>query len=517
MSSNANRFVSKNGLDGNSISITNVADPVNPQDVATKNFASNAANITTGTLPGSVQPARTGDVTSPAGSTVNTLANSGVTAGTYTKITVDAKGRATVGASLASGDVTTALGFTPLSNAGGTVSGTITLTSGTVTGLATPSASTDATTKSYVDTAITNAINGFAWKQEAAVTTTANITLSGTQTIDGYAVQVGDRVLVKNQTNATQNGVYIAASGAWSRASDVATGAEIFGMAILVLNGTQYNLTQWVNTNTTAPTLGSTNITYAQLQGAGIVYAAGTGLTLTGSTFSITNTGVTASTYTKVTVNAQGQVTSGTSLSSGDVTTALGFTPYNATNPSGYISANQTITLSGDVTGSGTTAITATLANSGVSAGTYTKVTVNAKGLVTTGASLASGDVTTALGYTPYNPATNALSFSNGQISSNSLVTSTNTAGQVVDSFAVASYRSAEYTIQVTSGSAYQALKIMVLHDGTTPSILEYGDQYTGSSLSTFDATITGGNLNLTVTPVNNATTIKVMRIAVSV
>ncbi|MFZ9873554.1 MAG: hypothetical protein ACO3FH_11465, partial [Steroidobacteraceae bacterium] len=79
------------------------------------------------------------------------------------------------------------------------------------------------------------------------------------------------------------------------------------------------------------------------------------------------------------------------------------------------LTGNQTVTLSGDVTGSGATAITATLANSGVTAGTYTKVTVDAKGRVTTGASLASGDlptytgtlttsqVTTALGYTPYN------------------------------------------------------------------------------------------------------------------
>jgi len=93
-----------------------------------------------------------------------------------------------------------------------------------------------------------------------------------------------------------------------------------------------------------------------------------------------------------------------------------------------FITGNQTITLSGDATGSGTTAITVTLANSGVTAGTYTKVTVDAKGRVTTGASLASGDlptytgtltssqVTTALGYTPYN-STNP----NGYITSSSL------------------------------------------------------------------------------------------------
>jgi phage-related tail fiber protein len=83
------------------------------------------------------------------------------------------------------------------------------------------------------------------------------------------------------------------------------------------------------------------------------------------------------------------------------VETQLGFTPYDATNPAGYISTNQQIIVSGDATGSGTTTLPLTLAASGVTAGTYTKVTVDAKGRVTTGAALASTDVVTALGYTP--------------------------------------------------------------------------------------------------------------------
>jgi hypothetical protein len=90
-------------------------------------------------------------------------------------------------------------------------------------------------------------------------------------------------------------------------------------------------------------------------------------------------------------------------LQSSDVTTALGFTPYSAANPNNYISANQTITVSGDATGSGTTSITLTLANSGVVAGTYTKVTVDAKGRVTTGNSLNATDINTALGFTVQN------------------------------------------------------------------------------------------------------------------
>jgi hypothetical protein len=76
-------------------------------------------------------------------------------------------------------------------------------------------------------------------------------------------------------------------------------------------------------------------------------------------------------------------------LTSAQIVADLGYTPYNATNPGGYISGNQTITVSGDVSGSGTTAITAALTTTGVSAGTYGSATsvpsftVDAKGRLT--------------------------------------------------------------------------------------------------------------------------------------
>jgi hypothetical protein len=402
-----------------------------------------------------------GDVsgTSSAGVITAVLSNSGVVAGTYTKVTVDSKGRVTVGAALAAGDVTGALGYTPyngatnplgfltsnqtitasgdvsgsgttaltltlaavgtagtyksvtvdakgrvtagtnpttlagygivdaLSNTGGNVSGNITFTGGaTLTGVPNPVNPLDAVNKQSLDNAIAALVTGTNWKANAQVATIANITLSGLQTIDGYAVQALDRVLVKVQTNPAENGVYVAGSGAWTRATDVDTGAEIKGMAILVLGGSTNTLTQWVNTNTTTPTVGTDPITYSMLQGAGTTYTAGTGLTLTGNTFSISNTGVSTGTYSKVTVNAQGQVTAGAALNATDVNSALGYTAYNgATNPSGFLTANQAITLSGDVSGSGTTAITVALTNSGVSAGTYKSVTVDAKGRVTAG------------------------------------------------------------------------------------------------------------------------------------
>jgi len=139
-------------------------------------------------------------------------------------------------------------------------------------------------------------------------------------------------------------------------------------------------------------------------------------------------------------------------LTSAMVTTALGFTPYNSTNPSGYITASgsitgssgsctgnaatatkwatgRTIALTGDVTGTsaafdGSAALSfaATLSNSGVTAGTYTKVTVDAKGRVTASASIASADVTGALGYTPANKAGDSFT---GSISVTGTITAT--------------------------------------------------------------------------------------------
>ena len=139
-------------------------------------------------------------------------------------------------------------------------------------------------------------------------------------------------------------------------------------------------------------------------------------------------------------------------LTSAMVTTALGFAPYNSTNPSGYITVSGSITgssgsctgnaatatkwatgrsiaLTGDVTGTsaafdGSAALSfaATLSNSGVTAGTYTKVTVDAKGRVTAGASIASADVLGALGYAPANKAGESFT---GSISVSGTITAT--------------------------------------------------------------------------------------------
>jgi len=132
---------------------------------------------------------------------------------------------------------------------------------GTVT-VPTPVNGTDATNKTYVD----NAVQGLSWKQAVAAASTGNLTLSGTQTIDGVAVVAGDRVLAKDQTTGSANGIYVVAAGAWSRATDADTSGEIDSMTVYVEGGTANADTVWTLT-TDNPTLGTTSLTYAQING----------------------------------------------------------------------------------------------------------------------------------------------------------------------------------------------------------------------------------------------------------
>ena len=139
------------------------------------------------------------------------------------------------------------------------------------------------------------------------------------QTIDGYTTLAGDRVLVKNQGTTSQNGIYIASASAWTRAVDMDVWAEVPGAYTVLLNGSQAN-TGWVSTSADTGTINVTPITFVQFSGNGTYYA-GTGLTLTANTFSITNTGVTAgnlwfcNSVPVFVVNAQGQLTSVTNTS----------------------------------------------------------------------------------------------------------------------------------------------------------------------------------------------------------
>lgn len=165
-------------------------------------------------------------------------------------------------------------------------------------------------TQSAVVGYVQNFLTGITWKQAVSAATTANITLSGPQTIDGVSVVAGNRVLVKNQTTQTQNGIYAVAAGAWTRTLDADTGAELVSATMLVIAGTLNGDTQWTCSNDSI-TIGTTNITFVQLSGAG-TYSAGFGITLTGNQFSITNAALVAWANLTPAADQLGYFTSGT-------------------------------------------------------------------------------------------------------------------------------------------------------------------------------------------------------------
>ena len=172
---------------------------------------------------------------------------------------------------------------TALLKAGDTMTGTLSMGANNITNLATPVLATDAATKNYVDSVAV----GINVKTSCAAATTANITLSGAQTIDGVSVVAGNRVLVKNQTAPADNGIYVASASAWTRATDADTWAELIGAMVFISAGTTNGLTSWISNTTSGGTIGVTAVTFVQF-GASQSYTAGTGITLSGNQFSLT-------------------------------------------------------------------------------------------------------------------------------------------------------------------------------------------------------------------------------------
>jgi hypothetical protein len=420
----------------------------------------------------------TGTVTSVGGTgTVNGLTLTG---------TVTTSGNLTLGGTLSS------IANSALTNSSVTIGATAislgasSLTLGGLTSVAVtqdPTTSLQLATKQYVD----NTAQGLSAKTAVYVATTANITLSGEQTIDGFTTSAS-RVLVKNQTTTSQNGIYVSSASTWTRATDADTWAELISAFVFVSQGTIYGDTGWTCTVDAGGTLGITAVTWVQFSGAG-TYTAGTGLTLTGTQFSITNVG-TAGTYGSatqtpvLTTNAQGQVSSVTNTT---ITPAIDSVTGLATGVATFLatpsSANMAAMLT-DETGTGAnvfatnptlvTPILGTPQSGNFSTGTFTWPTFNQN---TTGtASNVTGTVAVANGGTGLTttPANGALDIGNGTgftrttLTAGSNITITNASGAI--------------TIAATGSTGVSSVtgtSPVVSSGGATPAIslaASYGD-----------------------------------------
>lgn len=164
----------------------------------------------------------------------------------------------------------------------------VSLNSNKITNLATPTSNADAATKAYVDAVA----EGLDVKDSCRIATTVDHGLSGLVAIDGVTPIAGDRILVKNQNTASQNGIYVADSSSWSRASDAAQDGEITpGTFVFVEEGSTQADSGWVVTTNGTITIGATAIVWTQFSGAGQIVA-GTGITKSGNTISVNTTTV---------------------------------------------------------------------------------------------------------------------------------------------------------------------------------------------------------------------------------
>lgn len=352
--------------------------------------------------------------------------------GNFRKVTVDMYGRVTGTANVIAGDIIASLGYTPVNKAGDTMSGTLTFLSGTVTGLATPSNATDAATKGYVD----SLVQGLDPKGSVRVATTEDGALDSAfaagQIIDDVELVAGDRILIKDQNTAAENGIYVVqASGAPIRAADMDAWTDVPGAFVFVEVGTVNADTGWVCTADQGGTLGATDITWAQFAGAGS-YTAGNGLALNGMEFSLLapvavsngGTGLTSlgSANQILGVDASGgaaqykTVTAGTAISishgAGTITVAnTGVTSAVAGTGIGVSSGTGDVTISN----TGVTSIAGTTNQITVSASTGA-VTLSLPASVTTTNLTLSGLAANTLVYANASKQLTSVALTNGQL-----------------------------------------------------------------------------------------------------
>lgn len=343
-----------------------------------------------------------------------TVTNTGT--GTFQKLTIDAYGRVTGTTNVVASDITALVDGTYVNASGDTLTGFLTLH-------ADPTSALHAASKQYVDNLF--ATGGIAPFLSVRLKTTGNVGLSGLAAIDGVTPVASNRILVNDQTTTSQNGVYVAAAGAWTRATDADASAEFQpARQVFVSEGSTFANTGWAVSSAANPTIGSSAISFTQVSGAA-AYTAGNGLSLTGTLFAVTGVAgrisvsgsgvdlasgiVSPGTYTKVTVDTYGRVTTGATATAADIgaqgadATLSALAAYNT---AGFLVQTATDTFTGrslatadagriTVTNGNGAAGNPTfdLATTGIGAGTYNGITFDVYGRATGAVASASNQI----------------------------------------------------------------------------------------------------------------------------
>jgi len=477
-----------------------------------------------------------GTSTSLGGS--RTLGSDDIAEGSTNKYFTDERAQDAIGNNVGNGldydDSSGAISVDPAEfalNAVGAPTGDVAMATYKITGLGAPTNSTDAATKAYVD----SATEGLHIHESVVAATTANVNLANAlengDTLDGITLATGNRILVKNQTTTSENGIYVVqASGQPTRATDFDTATEVdSGDFVFVYSGTVNASTGWVQTNRPA-TIGTDPIVFTQFSGAG-TYLAGNGLTLTGNTFTI-NTGVTVDLNTAQTLtnksisgstntltNIPNNALSNSAITINGTSTSLGGSRTLGTDDISEGSTNKYFTderaqdAVGNAVGTGLSYndTSGAISNSGVTELTGTSNQVSVSG--------STGSVTLSLPQNIHSTAT--PTFSGVTVGSVTLTdallgTAAATASDsatTIDSWAVATYSSAKYIVQMKKGSDIEVIEVLVTVDGSNNVYLtEYADVISNAVLGTTNAVYSGGNVLLQVTGTTADTVVKVSK-----
>ena len=321
-----------------------------------------------------------------------------------------------------------------------------------ITNLGTPTDAADAATKGYVD----SVAEGLHIHESVVAATTTNVSLATAlengDILDGITLATGNRILVKNQTTQSENGIYVVqASGQPTRATDFDTATEVdSGDFVFVYSGTVNAGTGWVQTNRPA-TIGTDAIVFTQFSGAG-TYIGGAGMTLDGTTFNIgAGTGI--------------QVNADTIENTGVLSITGTANQISATASTGAItlSTPQDIHSAASPTFAGVTVGSVTLTDA----------------LLGTAAGTAADSAT------------------------------------IIDSWSATTYKSAKYIVQMRKNNDIEVIEVLVMVDGNNNVYLtEYADIYSSTVLGTTDAQYNSltGTVQLLVTGTTADTSVKVSK-----